>query len=330
MNFDCIFIDNTTPKPYSESTLNNSPMGGTEASIVRLAEGLGKAGLKVGVFIHNSTRIEMGTHAYYLPINELGQINKVHTVVALRGIGGISLFPASNKISWQHDIPDARCRQWNLKDIKVICVSDWHKSRFQYEVCDKDRIDNPKVNFIYNIVPDDLYIPRKQYMPIDNNQLVWLSSPHKGLEEALKLFKIVKEFIPQLTLRVFNPGYLSNEYRQQPGVIIEGAHNYKHMWSIARESLAVFYPTTFQETFGCVAAEANAQHVPVLCYRTAGIREALNHDDSQLIELGKYKDYIDRLISWHKGDRPFVHGNGLFKESEIIPKWIRLIEGKNI
>ena len=33
-----LFIDPVTPKPYSTETLRNQPLGGTEATVVRVAE----------------------------------------------------------------------------------------------------------------------------------------------------------------------------------------------------------------------------------------------------------------------------------------------------
>lgn len=328
MNLDVLFIDTVTPYVYDSLTLDTQALGGTEATVIRVAEALGSAGMKVGVVNHRLEREHLGVNVYYLPESYLTVV-KATNVIGIRSIKYVPNFKASNKFIWLHDLASANLfdliEPLIKHDITTIAVSKWHKENLKDVLCRiKERLLHPKITYIYNPVQDNIYVPKDVHVDYDPNKLVWLSSPHKGLTDAIRVFKKLKEVSgnDKFEFHVFNPGYLPTESHNEPGLRVHGSVPASVGWEHAATSLCVFYPTRWKETFGLVGAEANAVKCPVITYEQAGLAEILT--PKQLIPVKNEKALIDRTISWYSGDRPNVYGNNNFKLSSVILDWIKL------
>jgi glycosyltransferase involved in cell wall biosynthesis len=327
MHFDVVFLDTTANKYYDRKTLDTQPLGGTEASVVRVAEGLGSLGLKVAVVQSNVGRFEpqTGEFAFFLHADEMADMSCGH-FVQIRDHANSHLFPTAKKYLWCHDTADSYRNVDKLKEdirdygIKVITVSDWHNNDMSQLIGTE-----PSVNTVYNPVPESVYKKVEDRPKYDQNLLIWMSSPHKGLGKALDLFaKIVKER-PKLKLVVFNPGYykLNPDIQQIPNVFMNdsGSKNCHTLWHYVQRSLAVFYPTDYKETFGCIAAEANALGTPLITYKNAGLAESVSSDDQFITNDDEVLTKID---AWQK-ERPVVSGKEEFKQANVILEWVKLL-----
>ena len=272
----------------------------------------------------------MGDGAYYLPLSELDNVRVCHSYVALRSAFGLERFPGATKISWHEDLA---CEAHNklmptfLKhEVTVVAASRWHKQNIQDQLRIGLNLADPipRVKAIYNPVPDELYdIPRDLRIGYDNNVMLWCASPHKGLEKAIKIFSRCREAVSdQLELRVFNPGYLVNEVQRVPGVVVYGSVPCKTLWEQMGGAMCVFYPTNFQETFGCIASEANAMHCPVATYPVAALRETVGNE---FAENQDEVDFIKMVERWYNGERPKVAANPKFKLSEVVWEWQKVL-----
>lgn len=329
--WDLIIGDNTCPHPYELQTLSTQGLGGTEATVIRIAEGLSAMGAKVGVIQHNLDTLLMGKNAYYIPIRMLDEI-KTYNYVALRGTHHFNKFPKAKKFSWHEDLPTPTTIKMRdaLVDhnVTVIGASKWHKGKLTEAVCDAEKQDNPRVTYIYNPVPDHLYIPKNVDIKYDKNKLVWIASPHKGIDKALEVFSRLVDVSgnKDFRLHVFNPGYFSDKEAQYPWLINHGSVPCDRLWQHVSESLCVFYPTTFEETFGCIAAEANAVHTPVLTSEIAALAETVS-SRKQFVPANDPKAVIETVMRWHSGDRPVVWGNESFRLTKVLGDWCNLLQG---
>jgi hypothetical protein len=331
--WDVIFIDVSTPTPYEHATLETRAIGGTEATVIRVAEALGFLGLKVAVFEHNLTMPLMGSNAYYLPITELDNADP-KAVVMLRGCQFAEKFPNAVKVSLHQDDPtDERLRPMLLgmrdsfidHNIHVIGASKWHADALKELLYDREKQDNPRIGYIYNPVPDHLYVAPSQEIKYNSDKLVWPASPHKGLNKAVELMERLVEVSGNKNLRLhtFNPGYFQDNKYDSQYVIEHGPVRPAELWQHMSESLCVFYPTSFKETFGCMAAEANAVHTPVLCHEIAALAETVcGH--GQFVKQDP-KSIIDTTIRWNRGERPKIYGQERFRLSEVVPRWIKVL-----
>lgn len=328
LQFDVLFIDTTTPFPYEHSTLRTRGIGGTEASVIRVAEGLAALGAKVGVIVHNLPDILMGPNAYYLPLSMIDDVETQHYVM-LRGTQFAEKFPRAKKYSWHQDVADQRTyslRESFLKhDVKVIGVSKWHKNNLQEILVDRNSMTNPWITYIYNPLDESIMIPKNVEIKYNPNKLVWPASPHKGLKEAVALMERVVEFSgnKDFRLHTFNPGYFGVEEIRAPFLINHGPVPCHELWQHVSESLCVFYPTTFKETFGCIAAEANAVHTPVLTNEVAALAETVS-SPRQFVPKNSIKAVVDTVLHWHAGYRPKVWGNEQFRLSNVLQRWVKL------
>lgn len=331
--FDLLICDMTTPHPYEQQTLQTQAMGGTEASVIRVAEGLASLGAHVGVVQHNLNQILMGENAYYIPLSMLDELT-THNYVALRGTQFFDKFPKANKYSWHEDVPNNKfvsMKESFLKhNVTVIAASKWHKGAMQQLICNPNDIVNPKITYIYNPCPDEIYIPKSIDVKYDANKLVWIASPHKGLNKAVKMFERLVEVSgnQNYRLHLFNPGYCPSSEFQSKYVVNHGPVPAKTLWQHVSESLCVFYPTEFEETFGCIAAEANALHVPVLTCPIAALNETVS-SQRQFVPRNDPKAVIDTVIRWNKEERPKVWGNDEFRSSNVVQSWYNLLTRKN-
>lgn len=325
MDFDIVFLDTTSPKYYDRITLEKEALGGTEASVIRVAEGLGKLGLKVAVI---EARVKdyfapiIGQYAYFLHGDDSEQITCRH-YIQVRANTNPQLFQGAKKYIWLHDVTSKdREGSWvdSLKEygIELIGVSKWHAENIE------ESTNYNKITYIHNPVPDEIFSDGTMSPSYDPNLLVWTASPHKGLDGAINLFREMRAHNPKLQLIIFNPGYMKLDYESisiLPGVSVYGSMSCKQVWSILRKALCVFYPTQYKETFGLVAAEANALGVPIATNPVAGLLETTTKD-----QTAENLEAVSKMVlDWSKNGRPKVLGNPKFRESNVIMDWVQFL-----
>src|SRR5690242_3214476 len=110
-----LILDVTCPKPYDAFTLRQEPMGGTEATVVRVAEGLAETGqLEVFVAQHNRRAIQEEGKAHYISFDELP--DSPHAVVVLRVPDLLpdvhACYPKSQIYLWLHDYNQEAVNRW--------------------------------------------------------------------------------------------------------------------------------------------------------------------------------------------------------------------------
>ena len=197
-----LFIDDVCPKPYDETSLQNEVIGGTEATTIRIANGLREKGHQV----HVKTRLAP------LQPEKHGWFNHFHPdfepdiVVVLRLAFQLAtyrdLYPQAQFYLWLHDLIDYRCmiHETIIKTTrtKVICVSNYHLLQAKSVYC--SGIHHPLDAFtIYNPIDDHL-IPDST--PVDSKKLIFFSQPAKGLAYTLKVFEKLKKLHPDFDKRL--------------------------------------------------------------------------------------------------------------------------------
>ncbi len=336
-------------------------MGGTESSLVRVAQGLSE---KHVVYVAHYARKHDYIHSPNLSFigkKTLAKLNpdQFDRVIVLKQA------PALKKISkkfvnaqfflWLHDLPyrfitdpeNRRHIQW-IKESKctVVGVSKSHIDL--YSSMSDQQIST---TYIYN--PIDENLKSDSSVAVDPNRLLFYSSPHKGLNQVLESFRRAKKILPDLTLYVANPGYLKlnprsrftyllesyihrlfwegnpaveSEALNQQGVHVLGALSHQQVIEEVRKSCCIFYPQTmYPETFGLVYAESNAVGTPVLAHDFGAAREVLSSSD-QLVNAFDEQQVLDKLTRWTQGQRPQVSANPQVRLEKVISKWLRLLE----
>lgn len=325
-NFDVLFLDTTSKRFYDRQVLEKSALGGTEASLIRVAESLAGFGLKV-VIVQSQVNYFpaiMGQHCFFMHSDDLKNMTCKH-FIQVRGIMNSHLFPKAKKYVWLHDEVDERLKDWNETidkyKMSVIGVSRWHLKDVQKYV------HSFRTSFIYNPVPDEIYASPDLELKYDPNTFIWNFSAHKGLGKGLEVFKRIKERLPQANLIITHPGYHDLDMTRLstiPGVSVYGPMACRQLWGVVQSSLCVLYPSQFNETFCCNLAEANALGTPFLSYNRQVLKEVVSTSD-QLVEDGNENALVERAVEWSTKGRPKVTGMEQFKISRVIFKWIQLL-----
>ena len=327
-----LFIDTVCSKPYSAKVLDSEPLGGTEATVTRIAEGL-KSTYDVIVAQHNRTIDETTSGVLYTSLGILESKIRPRAVVALRSPLTIPLtyerWRDAKQLLWCHDLvtKDLLLNARILNDCKVtiVTVSDFHKQNISSLFLTNTEYDgraNVTVKRVYNPIDDNL---RPDDTERDNSKMVFLSSPHKGLDLTLEYFTRLRQTRPDLKLHVANPGYYKGKPIDIPGVVNLGELTHDQVIKNLRDAMCLFYPNTvFPETFGLVLAEANAVDTPVLCHRFGAAAEVLG--DIQPIDCRDFDKVNERLIALQFNRGAFAMADLTpFRLTNVINEWSKLL-----
>jgi glycosyltransferase involved in cell wall biosynthesis len=333
--------------------LQTEALGGTEATIVRIAEGLGAT-----VAQHNRQTVE-GRYVPYAAARASDDPNGKLIVVrdAKTLIEWHAILPRAKPYLWLHDLlgmgsGGLACAAPELARIgaTLICVSDYHKAQAEAAVAAGGIApETLSIHRIYNPIDDQL-LP--DATPVDRYKLVFLSAPVKGLAITLDAFRHIHAADSRFRLYIASPGYGVNRMPRQLGVHWLGSLRHVDVMKHVRSSLCVFYPNfVYPETFGLVLAESNAVGTPVLTHTVGAAPEVLQGNANQwqpvpsalaaaeklthvlprgpwrrwLISAGgacgAYDAYLRVLTQWSTTRRPVVHANESFRLHHILNEW---------
>jgi len=348
-----LFFDPTCKRPYDTETLRREAMGGTEATVVRVADALGAF-----VVQHNRT----SASGRYLPPRRDPAITRVIVNRDSRALPTVrELYPNARVHLWLHDRVRPRSKRARriaadsniLRDLAVgvICVSDTQRHGVEAALRWMGVSDRVSASTIYNPVDDDL---RPDGSPIDDRKLVFLSSPNKGLKFTLDAFRAIRRAMPDMRLVVGNPGYKEAGPSRLDGVEFIGPQPQQRIHAELRTALCTFFPNfVIPETFGLVFAESKALGTPVLTHDCGAALEVLG-DAAQVLPvtaakrvyegllggcptgwrrwparaaagLGLFDAYVERIHAWRAGARPVTGPDPRFGLSTVAQRWREML-----
>lgn len=327
-----LFVDSVCPRPYDPNVLDNEALGGTEASVIRVAQALGSK-YAVRVTQHNRTRYDdFYQGAQYTEFGDNSEFKPTHVIVLRAPLAlyqARKQFPNAKLYLWNHDLfggPGWAEGFKALVDTQAVpvVVSEFHKTNM-YNTIRSLRLEYAiPCRRIYNPI-DDALVPNDTIT--DRDKLVFFSSPHKGLEHTLKVFEQFQNFddLKDVKLYIANPGYFADHKTEQKNVVNLGALPHSEVISQVRSSLCVFHlNNVFPETFGLVHAEGNAVGTPFLSSRLGATCELADHP-AELIDVQDSRMVIERIKQW-RGGRPKVRGNANFRLKSVIRDWLELLK----
>ncbi len=349
-----LFFDAVCERPYDSGTLANEAMGGTEATVVRVADALGAL-----VAQHKRT----SASGRYVPPTRDPAITHLVVIRDSRALAAArELYPNARVHLWLHDrVHPGSTRGHRLKrskellralEVRVICVSETHRRAVEATLRWIGVDDRVRACTIYNPVDDALEPDGSR---IDDGKLVFLSSPNKGLKFALDAFRALRRRMPDLRLVIGNPGYKSARLAPIDGVEYLGPQPHALMLAEVRNALCTFFPNfVIPETFGLVLAESRALGTPVLTHDCGAALEVLD-DPRQVLpvtpakriyeavlgsctpgcralpariaaRLGLFDDYLERIAAWRSGARPVTGPDPRFRLSVVAARWRELLQ----
>lgn len=348
-----LFFDPTCIEPYDTRTLRQQALGGTESTVVRVADAL-----EALVVQHN--RVE--AHGRYRPPQRDPSVTHVIVNRDSRALPAVrELYPKARVFLWLHDRLRPRSSRGRrlartaqvLRElaVTVICVSDTQRRGVEAALQHIQVADRVRACTIYNPVDDTL---APDGTPVDMAKLVFFSSPNKGLSFTLDAFRTLRRRMPDLKLVVGNPGYKVRSSARIPGVEYLGAQPQQRIHAEVRTALCTFFPNfVIPETFGLVFAESKALGTPVLTHDCGAALEILA-DPQQVLPitlgprlyegvlrrvaprwragparlagaLGLFNAYLERIEAWRSGARPRTVADPRFRLRTVIQCWHTLL-----
>jgi glycosyltransferase involved in cell wall biosynthesis len=348
-----LFYDPSCQQPYDTRTLQQKAMGGTEATVTRIADALGAY-----VIQHNRA----DAYERYRPPERIPGVDCVVINRDSRALATVrELYPNARVFLWLHDQMRPRSKRGRrlaatarlLRDLSVtvICVSDTQRRSVEATLRWARLDERVRAFTIYNPI-DDRLCPDGS--PIDERKLVFFSSPNKGLAFTLDAFRAVRRQMPDLRLVVGNPGYKVRRSAAIEGVEYLGPQPQPRMHAEVRTALCTFFPNfVIPETFGLVFAESKALGTPVLTHDCGAAAEVVG-DPAQVLpltfahrtyegilsgisprwraapawvaaRLGLFDAYAERIRAWRNGGRPHTEPDPRFRLATVTERWRTLL-----
>ncbi|MCB0319539.1 MAG: glycosyltransferase family 4 protein [Bdellovibrionales bacterium] len=283
--------------PIHARTLDERPLGGTETGLIRLAEQLHLRGHEVSVFTSMPSPPPSPPESpQYLPFTALPLAGECDLFIAIQSSRSVfHEVKAQKVVYWTGDGPE-QFTTFGIGDLRfqrrvhqVLCVSDSHKE----SLCKNSGYPPERVSVIRNgIAYEDFEGSEIR----ERQRLIFTSAPHRGLQQALATFRILKEKFPALELHVFS-GFelydreqpfqgpqtkvfhaLRQECEQLDGCFLHG--NVKQS-ELAREYLrsgVYIYPALVPETSCITAIEAKAAGCPAVVSSLGALPETVGKD----------------------------------------------------
>lgn len=334
-----LFYDVVAPYIYTDITRLQTGLGGTEATITRIAHALAdKYDIVVAQYHRQPTDDTESNGVRYLSLQSANQLSP-DIVVLLRKRQWLEtvakLFPRARRFFWMHDSPSKKLYQarqsFHRYAYEIIAVSDSHKSlihnrlsgEWYHRVFKPWQLWNPipVIHRIYNPIDDQLNKDNTVWRP---EQMILASTPSKGLALNLQAFEKINRVFPEYELHIATYAKWNNSALPR-NVKFLGSLPQHELFKKIRESFCMFYPQyQNRETFGLVYAEANALGTPVIAHDFGAAREVLS-DPDQLIDGRNIDSIIEKIKAW-RIQRPTISANPIFRLNHVKQTWIDLFE----
>ncbi|MCC6954399.1 MAG: glycosyltransferase family 4 protein [Deltaproteobacteria bacterium] len=260
--------------PVHGTTVEERPLGGTEAGLILLSRALARVGHSVTVM--TGAPNPPLTNPLFLPYSALGDVGPVDVLVAVREWMPILLpIEAKRRLFWTGDSYD-QPQNLGLGDRRVaarvdafLAVSEWHKAT----ICRASRFPEAKAWVIRNGISPEHFRGEEAR---SRKRLIYSSTPYRGLALLPSIWPLILARHPEAELHIFSgyevygggasyPPHVLREYehvtqtlRALPRCVVHGNVRQKELAREFMKSSVLCYPNTFEETSCITALEAQA------------------------------------------------------------------------
>lgn len=317
---------------------------GSEIMVMNLAKMLVQKGFKVfvfGKFIAENVSyenvydgVEYMDHSRY---NEICSNYKINVLIVSRDPKNLLFYDNIDQVYlWLHDIQPIEpfFQVHRTKFRGVMCLSNWHKNKFINEfkflkdavIVTHNAIDLSRFN-VSSVVRQD-------------KRFIYTSSPDRGLDTAVEMFKDINVYYPHAKLHIFCD---KSKIEQDLLETIKSNSNIILNDRCSQEQLAIeylkseiwFYPCHFDETYCISALEAQAAGCLCVSVNRGSLNEIIGHRgilvNGDIYKKEVQKELINKLLYVFKNKKIYEF---LIKKSKewsktqtyenLINEWIKL------
>jgi glycosyltransferase involved in cell wall biosynthesis len=309
--------------PFCGETLRSASMGGTESSVVQLAEALARRGHDVSVFNGiPAPRQEFGVQ--WWPFAEARRRARTNIGIAVatpKAFRGLSF---KSRIFWLHN-PLKSWRQirrgnvWPLLKARptFVLLGTYHANRVPGWLPSHGR------EIIEHGIHEDFFrkVPAPEAPP---PRVIFTSQPYRGLDWLLDLWPEIKRQVPGARFDVFAPK-VHQAAANADRTVLDGV---TFRGSIARPALigelatarVQLIPGHRDETYCLAAAEATAAGVPIVTLGTGALAERVRNGETGFIARDK-DEFANRTVSLLSDDALWLQMHRACVAETALTSW---------
>lgn len=272
---------------FDEELYKVKGMGGSETALIEVAKWLKQmTGKPVKVFAMREKDLVCESGVEYLSNKNLVQyFSKYKPKVHIAWRHNIKVTNAKTYL-WCHDLVTPTVESAHNFD-KIMCLTEFHKNY----VMGKQGVPADKIIVTRNgLNPDKFKFERK---PKNENKLVWMSSPDRGLDRAMIVCDEVRKEYPDIELHVYygldnlykyGMGALADKLKgmmdERPYVKYHGFTEQNKMYHDVSDAVVWSHYCSFIETSCITAMEMLALGIYPVTRRLGGLQDTLKEAES--------------------------------------------------
>jgi glycosyltransferase involved in cell wall biosynthesis len=293
---------------FDEELYKTKGMGGSETALIEVAKQLRQlTQRRVIVFNMRSQDLVAESGVEYISNAKLTEyFSKNRPAVHIAWRHNTKLTNAKTYL-WCHDLVTPSVESHQNFD-KILCLTPFHKNY----VMAKQNVSSDKIIVTRNgITPEKFNFKRKVK---NQNKLVWMSSPDRGLDRAMIVCDEVRKTHPDIELHVYYG--LENLYKyglgamadhlkammaERPYVRYHGFTEQKKMYEDVSDAVVWIHPCNFIETFCITALEMLALNIYPVTRKLGALQDTLRQAellgwatmlDNDCITIDQQEGYI--------------------------------------
>ena len=285
--------------PFSGETLRSQPMGGTESSVVQLAEALAKRGHDVSVFNNiGAPGHEFGVH--WRPLADAAGHARGEIGIAVANAKLFNGLSFRSHILWLHNPLKSwrQIRRGNVGPLITrrpvfVLLGEYHKSRVPRWFPSRRR------QIIHHGVHEDFF--RKEPAPAPAPpRAIFTSQPYRGLDWLLEIWPDIRRQVPAASFEIFAPKVRQAEANAKKaaagGVSFRGSVARPELVRELTTARVQLIPGHLDETYCLAAAEATAAGVPVVTLGIGSLPERVRDGKTGFIARDR-GEFIARTVA---------------------------------
>jgi glycosyltransferase involved in cell wall biosynthesis len=290
--------------PFSGETLRSESMGGTESSIVQLAEALARRGHDVQVFNGVAApRHEFGVQ--WRPLQSASERSHGEIGVAVANPKLFKGLSYKSPIFWLHNPLKGwrQIRRGNVGPLmrtrpQFVLLGDYHKAHVPRW------LPSSGWTVIHHGVHKEFFRETPAAEP-PAPRAIFTSQPYRGLDWLLEIWSEIKWQVPAATLDILAPKPHQAEANSKraplDGVTFRGSISRPQLVLELSTARVQLIPGHRDETYCLAAAEATAAGVPIVTLGKGSLAERVQHDATGFVAPDKGA-FIQRTVALLIGD----------------------------
>lgn len=335
-NLRIVFLQNNHNHPaYTGASLAAGGVGGTESSVIQLAEALAARG-HIVYALNRLDSCSIVARVNWVPLHLRHTVPPSDIGIGINSNRVFWGVISRRKIAWLHNTPSNK-QQFKRRNIFALLRHRPHAvllGAYQSALLHRWLPYNGRTTIPYGI--GDRFFLRKPGAEGRPLRAIFTSQPARGLSVVAEAWEKIHERIPAAELHVFCPQAKQQAAAEtcggRPGIVIRGSVSRAALAAELRLARAMLIPGVPDETYCLAAAEAIASGVPIVTLGQGALKERVCNGETGFIVDGvdDFAHLAGLLLTdnelWEKMHRRCVAEPSLLPWSSRVLEWEALFE----